>query len=830
MKLAYISILSFFILNIFSIGYITSQEPYEKQLNKIETKLNNGDIEKSFELMINLLSKYPENPELHYRASQIYFQYKEKYAESIDQINFAIKLNSKSEYFLHRAHIYKSMSDYQNAIEGYLAVIKYNPNDKKANLEISECYIALLESSNASYFLENIQNEIYNSLAGSSDIAKYENLIFKLKYIEDSLWSAKFINAISSDINKYNDKKVNYKLLRKEVIGANEWVAIFNTLNAGDFAVDNSKSTFSSNPTIPIIDFIGKSDFYVNANNNSNFFTVGNFSNSVEVFNRKKRSYIGKLNLPNSDCSIAGIFNNFLFITYSDNSDNLFIAKYDLNNMQLIFKAQIGKGRRDILCMYMDERIKVLTRKGILYVLNQKGGIISDESILDDFKFQFGYLEKGNIHFLKGGNQLCAVTRSGDLVLLNESGKTLQYSKFDYRKLFMTSEAYVKIENVFLHPSNEYLFFVTEYGIFIWDFLSNSISILDDFFNADFPKNKYYSRYRGVSHSKPGFADNGRYLIVFMLIDNKSPGYRYIYELTDDKSNNQLHRNFLNEVTNQYTGESKDGLPHGRGKMVYSNRDVYEGEFKNGQRDGFGKYYYNYGDGYLYDGHWRNGKRDGYGVMYMTEVEDLSQSERYDCTWKNDRKDGEGFYINYNYLGKRDTDGKYQVSYIFKGSWKDDKRHGSAMIYTTKKLFIDGTIHSYYVYDVEYKDGEVMQKSLIEENSYLKNFLKSISEQEIDQPNVQGVGSCVKNTYQGTDVRYLNKSCEQEQYKMLNVECRDGKQFGLFFQYDDISCGIYWRDRGYYSFKPNLINWEGTLTYQGKSLDEALNNLCKCQH
>ena len=38
-----------------------------------------------------------------------------------------------------------------------------------------------------------------------------------------------------------------------------------------------------------------------------------------------------------------------------------------------------------------------------------------------------------------------------------------------------------------------------------------------------------------------------------------------------------------------YDGETKQGLPHGKGKMVWQNGDIYEGMFKNNKRNGMGK-------------------------------------------------------------------------------------------------------------------------------------------------------------------------------------------------------------------------------------------------
>ena len=38
----------------------------------------------------------------------------------------------------------------------------------------------------------------------------------------------------------------------------------------------------------------------------------------------------------------------------------------------------------------------------------------------------------------------------------------------------------------------------------------------------------------------------------------------------------------------KYTGELRDGLPHGRGKCEYVNGNVYDGQWKQGKRHGKG--------------------------------------------------------------------------------------------------------------------------------------------------------------------------------------------------------------------------------------------------
>ncbi len=40
------------------------------------------------------------------------------------------------------------------------------------------------------------------------------------------------------------------------------------------------------------------------------------------------------------------------------------------------------------------------------------------------------------------------------------------------------------------------------------------------------------------------------------------------------------------EQASEYRGERRDGVAHGFGRMTFSNGDVYEGDFVNGERSG----------------------------------------------------------------------------------------------------------------------------------------------------------------------------------------------------------------------------------------------------
>ncbi len=68
-----------------------------------------------------------------------------------------------------------------------------------------------------------------------------------------------------------------------------------------------------------------------------------------------------------------------------------------------------------------------------------------------------------------------------------------------------------------------------------------------------------------------------------------------------------------------YSGELKDGEPHGRGTLETSEGHIYSGEWKNGLEDGAGKI--TFPDGGYFEGSFKEGKRHGEGKFFDAEGE-----------------------------------------------------------------------------------------------------------------------------------------------------------------------------------------------------------------
>jgi len=71
-------------------------------------------------------------------------------------------------------------------------------------------------------------------------------------------------------------------------------------------------------------------------------------------------------------------------------------------------------------------------------------------------------------------------------------------------------------------------------------------------------------------------------------------------------------------VSVDYIGEVSEGKPHGKGKAVFRNGGIYEGDWVKGKQEGIGKEYYP--DGTLrFEGEYKNGVRHGTGTVYYKD-------------------------------------------------------------------------------------------------------------------------------------------------------------------------------------------------------------------
>ena len=140
-----------------------------------------------------------------------------------------------------------------------------------------------------------------------------------------------------------------------------------------------------------------------------------------------------------------------------------------------------------------------------------------------------------------------------------------------------------------------------------------------------------------------------------------------------------------------YTGQSKNGKAHGKGKMVFANGDEYEGEWKDGKMYGEGVYKYANGD--VYNGEYKNGERHGKGKMIDAGRSEWVKRGNGRRVWRNgDEHDGEWKGDKMNGMGTF----KRRDGMLFEGEFKDGIPQGRGL----RKL-ADGSVEEF-----EWKDGK----------------------------------------------------------------------------------------------------------------------------
>ena len=72
----------------------------------------------------------------------------------------------------------------------------------------------------------------------------------------------------------------------------------------------------------------------------------------------------------------------------------------------------------------------------------------------------------------------------------------------------------------------------------------------------------------------------------------------------------------------KYEGNFKNGIKEGYGRMIYKNGDLFDGNWKNDIKEGDGRLIYNNKD--IYDGNWVKGKKEGFGIIYYKNKEKLN--------------------------------------------------------------------------------------------------------------------------------------------------------------------------------------------------------------
>ena len=88
-----------------------------------------------------------------------------------------------------------------------------------------------------------------------------------------------------------------------------------------------------------------------------------------------------------------------------------------------------------------------------------------------------------------------------------------------------------------------------------------------------------------------------------------------------------------------YVGYWDNGRQYKKGKVFdKKNNLIYDGEYKNGIKEGIGVLYYQSGE--KYEGKFFNGVREGKGIFYWKD------GNKWEGYFKNDEMNGEGIFYN----------------------------------------------------------------------------------------------------------------------------------------------------------------------------------------
>lgn len=101
-----------------------------------------------------------------------------------------------------------------------------------------------------------------------------------------------------------------------------------------------------------------------------------------------------------------------------------------------------------------------------------------------------------------------------------------------------------------------------------------------------------------------------------------------------------------------YEGEFKGGEMNGKGTLKFPDNREYKGEFKDGKMDGKGVFKWENGN--MYKGDYLNGQKHGYGTFYW------DADQYYEGHWFNNKQHGEGLY----YLNGKTLKGQFRYGKI----------------------------------------------------------------------------------------------------------------------------------------------------------------------
>lgn len=176
-----------------------------------------------------------------------------------------------------------------------------------------------------------------------------------------------------------------------------------------------------------------------------------------------------------------------------------------------------------------------------------------------------------------------------------------------------------------------------------------------------------------------------------------------------------FHKNSANSIRlpngSIYDGAlNEQGKPQGKGYLKAPSptgsgrHDYYEGEFKNGKKDGFGYMDYEL-NGYVaeYEGEWKDDKRCGKGTYKRYSMGGgASHTYKYEGEWLNDMEHGQGTQTTSDEHGMHLS----TITEVYTGGFKEGKRHGHGVI--VKDGYDGNFAKGQETYEGEFEEGRLV--------------------------------------------------------------------------------------------------------------------------
>ena len=150
-------------------------------------------------------------------------------------------------------------------------------------------------------------------------------------------------------------------------------------------------------------------------------------------------------------------------------------------------------------------------------------------------------------------------------------------------------------------------------------------------------------------------------------------------------------------VGGYYEGQFRDGVRNGEGEMTYREGGMYKGMFLNDRRHGSGTL--TYPSGRIYQGDFVNDKFEGYGTMKTPGTKNQKEII-YSGQWKEGKEHGKGtekMESDYELKGIFENGNLVKATYndlksksVYKGQFKDNMFHGYGELHMKDGLLYSG--------------------------------------------------------------------------------------------------------------------------------------------